>query len=81
MKNVILYWAGAFIPLLLLIYVTRLYHSEYGIYAFLMYAFIYRPILDYWRLRSKNLIYEKDFFKVFNPFFARRYVYQLFFSK
>lgn len=67
LKNRLLYWILAAIPLALIVLAGKI-NGSYWFVAFLgFYVFIYRPALDTQRLLSLRVIEEKDAWKFFIP--------------
>lgn len=70
MKNLVIYYLIVNIPIviILILYLNGLIPvSVFAILAVLE-AFVYRPIIDYFRLRSLGLVKEWGFIKVFGLF-------------
>jgi len=66
MKKLLVYYFIILAPVILLIYASNMKQISSGWFAILLfaYAFIYRNITDYYRLRSKNVITKKEFWKL-----------------
>lgn len=80
MKNLFIYYIIVNIPLIIIL---SLYFSDsipVSIFAILIIieAFVYRPIIDYFRLKSLDLIKEKEFKKMFGLYRFRFYKTLLF---
>ena len=80
MKNIIAYYAAIILPLFGLIYLPVSDHIQGWWYVglFLLYALIYRPLIDYWRLKSKGIIVKGYFWKALIPSFYRKYFKSLY---
>lgn len=81
MKNLIVYYAIIFIPLGLLLYFAKTKQLGSGCFVVLLfvYAFIFRAITDYARLRSKNVIEKKQFWRILIPGSRIKYFKELYF--
>ena len=69
-----------FVPVLLLVYCskTHLLGSGWFVALFFGYAFPYRMITDYYRLRSKEAIDKGEYREVLNPFYTMKYLKELY---
>ena len=69
MKNIWLYYTAIFVPLILIILLTNndLLTSWTFIIALFLYVFVYRTFVDGKRLVSKNIISNKDIWKLLIP--------------
>lgn len=65
------------IPFLLILLVKK---SSFFLIFILIYALVYRPIINYFRLKHLNIIDEKKFFYVFIPFWETQYMKEIFFK-
>jgi uncharacterized membrane protein len=84
MKNTIIYLLVSFLPLAASIYLSKfgIMSSNVFLFFLLFYAFIYRPITDYYRLKQKGLISKDEFWKSFLPgYFGQKYFYKLYTNK
>ncbi|WP_018471874.1 hypothetical protein [Echinicola pacifica] len=82
MKKLIAYHIIAMMPMMLVmqLYIFEYIPFEYFLILFLVYFFVYRPIVDYRRLKAKGLVDRKAFLK--SAGFVRfRYVQELMFKK
>jgi hypothetical protein len=75
MRNIFAYYSVIILPFAALIYLSSVNYipTWWAIGLILAYAVVYRPIIDYLRLKSKGVITKKDFWKAFNPFFQSKY--------
>lgn len=82
MKNLFRYHLITLPPMILLLALYVYQNIGVGTFAatFLFYAFVFRPILDFQRLKEKGLMEEKDFWKVFGTI-RFKYYYQLMFER
>jgi len=82
MKKLLVYHLVTLIPMIgiLALYIYGI--VGVGLFAtlFSIYAFVYRPILDFQRLKEKGLVKKEDFVKSFG-FIRFKYYYQLMFEK
>jgi hypothetical protein len=76
--NRIVFWIMVPIPLGILVMLTPLYGPFWFTAGLLVYAMIYRPILNIFRLLKLKVIEEKDAWKMFIPFYDTRYLKSLF---
>lgn len=81
MKNLIIYYLQVFIPAIILFGLFKTNKIDFSefIILFLIYGFVYRMFIDYYRLKSKNLIEKKDFWKLLIPGARIKYFFDLFF--
>ncbi len=80
MKNKAVFFLLILIPITPFLYFFRMesqwnHWMTFYLFAYLM---IYRPILDYYRLKSKGLIERKDQWKIFIPFYRIKYIKGIF---
>jgi hypothetical protein len=75
MKNLFVYYVAIILPFAALIYlpIANYMSSSWAIGFILAYVFIYRPIIDVWRLISKNVIAKKDIWKTYMPTLHPKY--------
>jgi hypothetical protein len=75
MKNIFVYYSAIILPFAALTYLRIAdYISGWWFAGLLLsYVLMYRPIIDYWRLKSKGIIVKGYFRKVFIPSFYRKY--------
>jgi uncharacterized membrane protein YdjX (TVP38/TMEM64 family) len=84
MKNTIIYLLVTILPLPIYVYLGKfgIISSQEFVLLLLMYAFIYRPITDYYRLKQKGLISKEEFWKSFLPgYFQQKYFLRLYTNK
>ena len=69
MKNTFLYYLLIIIPIVTLVYMVRteLIGTTWRVIYFFSYLLIYRPLTDFYRLKSKGILKNKDFWRVFIP--------------
>ena len=81
MKNFLLYYFLIVVPFALIILATKreLISSGQFLILFIIYAFPYRGVTDYYRLRSKNIITQKQFLLIFIPGSRIKYFKELYF--
>ncbi len=82
MKNLFLYYLSIFVPLGLIIWLSKIesIDSLYFILLFFFYALIYRTYLDGYRLYKKNIILKKDIWKMIIPGNRFEYFKELYLS-
>ena len=82
MKNIIVYYLSITVPLAALVYgaINKSINNSWFAVLILIYALIYRTITDYFRLRSKNIIDKKDFWKILKPGARAKYFKDLYFQ-
>jgi hypothetical protein len=80
MKKLIIYYTSIIIPLVFLAYTVRVHFidSVWFTISLFVYAFIYRTFTDYFRLRSKNVIDRKHFWKILVPGARIKYFKELY---
>jgi len=80
MKSSILYYLVITVPFVALLYggLDKI-DSALFIVLLLTYVFIYRPITDYLRLLSRNIIGRKDFWRTYMPSSRIKYFKALYF--
>jgi hypothetical protein len=81
MKNIIVYYFVILVPFfgLLIAMKRELLSEEWCIALLVFYAFIYRTLTDYYRLKSKNAITSKQFFSLLIPGSRIKYFKELYF--
>jgi hypothetical protein len=82
MKKLFFYHLTATLPLLLILplYIYKIIGlAPFGI-AVCLYAFVYRPIVDYKRLQEKGLVTKDEFLKSLG-FIRFRFLHELLFEK
>ncbi len=77
-KNKLAYYLLVFAPLLLFASYGKSLESYLFVALLGMYVFIYSPLIDYYRLRSKTVIKERSFALRFDPFLRFKYFRVLF---
>ena len=77
LTGIVFFWAAAIIPFLGILIIRNLLGAYWFVTSLLIYAIIYRPILNIVRLRQLKLIEEKDFWKSFIPFHDAKYIKNL----
>ena len=80
MRNLFTYYLVSIIlPIPLLAYM--LYEGSNPLFAIavLVYAFLYRPLVDGIRLRSLGAVDKKEIVKLFIPFWSMKYFKKLYF--
>lgn len=71
MKNTIIYYLAIIAPLAAISFLSE--NATVFFILMLAYAFVYRPVTDFFRLKNKRLIQKKDFIKLYNPFFREKF--------
>ena len=76
-KNIWIYHFVVTIPLVWLSLFTTKYDNPTGlvIFSVLFYAFVFRPVIDYYRLLYMNEIKKEDFYKMWKWFGFYRFKY------
>ncbi len=73
MKNNLLYYLTIFLPLAGIIYMMDMENSQFFVLLLFTYGFIYRPIVDYYRLKSRNRLGDMKLINLFiSPFYTLR---------
>ena len=82
MKKLLVYHIVTITPIVLILALYIYEAIGTGLFAlsFLVYAFVFRPIIDFQRLRQKGLVSKEDFWKSFG-FVRFKYYYQLMFEE
>lgn len=80
MKKISLYYISIFLPLIILLVFSKykLISNVWFCISLFFYAFIYRALTDYWRLRSKNIIEKMSLVKIFLSGFVFKYFKELY---
>jgi len=78
MKNILIYYVLIFLPLIFLIYVAYTYNNILFFILLSLYVLIYRPIIDFKRLKIKGV--DINFFKLYNPIVYLKYFKELYLS-
>jgi len=80
MKKIILYYFLIITPIVHFIYLVRT--EQIGTTWIIIYSFtyllVYRTLTDFYRLKSKGILKNKDFFKVLIPGFRYKYFMELY---
>lgn len=69
------------IILILILFVFKIMNVEWFMSLMVLYAFVLRPTIDYYKLISKRLIGKNDFWKCYNPFFRFKFYKELMFEE
>jgi len=82
MKKLFTYHLAASLPLLVILplYIHRIIGLAPFAIAMILYAFVYRPIIDFKRLQEKRLVSKEKFIQSFG-FIRFRYLHELLFEK
>jgi hypothetical protein len=72
------YFSLVLIPLLGIALSYFYYSKTLGLGLFLIYILIYRPILDFNRLKSKNILVGNSFLQFYLPLFRLKYFKELY---
>lgn len=80
MKNIILYYVVVVVPaaLIFLLAKTDTINSNWFVYLFFSYLFIYRTYIDGKRLADKGLIEKKDIWRMVLPGFRNKFFRDLY---
>ncbi len=79
MKNIFIYYLAFMIgPGILMYYLLSNENNVGFVIAILIYALIYRPIIDGLRLISKQVITKRQFWKLFIPFWHAKWMKELY---
>lgn len=81
LRNTFIYYCAVIIPFVLLISLSKnnQLSSDWFVIVLFFYVFIFRTIIDYFRLLSKKAITKKDFWKLLIPFSKMKYFGELYF--
>lgn len=82
MKKLLQYHVVTLVPMIaiLTLYVYNIIGVGLFALLFLVYAFVYRPVFDFQRLKEKGLVKKEDFLKSYG-FIRFKYYYELMFQK
>jgi len=80
LKNIYLYYIALFAPLLAIIALLKLaiFPGWFSITVLLIYVFLYRTLLDGYRLYQKNLIKKEEIWKVATHGLRAKYFKELY---
>ena len=81
MKSTLVYYLYVLLPILLLIFLTRegYFDSFEFVFCLFSYVIIYRPVIDFLRLKSKGVLSTSDWGKGYLiGYITNRYFVQLF---
>jgi len=78
--KLLFYYMKVLLPALLFIALYQMDFKIVFIISILIYALIYRPFVDGYRLISLGLIQKENFYKLFIPFYRSKYFYELHFK-
>jgi hypothetical protein len=79
--KILFYYFAILVPIPFLIWVAINKESLLFVLFLFLYAIIYRPILDGYRLFKKGIIKKTEFWKVFIPFWRLKYFKNLYYLK
>ncbi|MFD0931119.1 hypothetical protein ACFQ0R_00760 [Psychroflexus salinarum] len=82
MKNIYLYYISILAPLLFILWLSSsdTIDSTLFFIVLIVYAFIYRPFVDGKRLAEKNILQNKDIWKMLYPGNHLNYFKELYFT-
>jgi hypothetical protein len=82
MDRLLTYHLATLIPMIVILslYIYAVIGSAHFAILFCLYAFVYRPYIDYKRLHEKGLVTKEEFIKSFG-FIRFNYYYELLFEK
>ena len=67
------------IAVIVMLYEAERYQSS--LIAILVYMFVYRPVVDSWRLTKLGVLAKKERWKMFIPFYRSKYFEVLYFNQ
>ncbi len=77
MKNLAVYYLEVLFPFIIILILFKSDYSFVAVISLLIYAALYRPLIDYQRLKSKGVVNE-SFWKLYIPLFRIKYFKQLY---
>jgi hypothetical protein len=82
MNKLLAYHLATLIPMMVILYlyIYAIIGSALFAILFCLYAFVYRPYIDFKRLHEKGLVTKEEFMKSFG-FIRFNYYYELLFEK
>ena len=80
LPGIIFFWAAAIIPFLVIIMTKNFFGANWFVMSLTIYAVIYRPMLNVFRLLQLKRIKEQDAWKSFIPFHDAKYMKALWFG-
>jgi hypothetical protein len=72
--GIVLFWMAAIVPVLGTLLINKFFGAYWFVTFMFIYALIYRPILNIYRLLSLKAIEEKDAWRFFIPFHHATYL-------
>lgn len=82
LAGTIIFWLSAAAPLAGIFVIHSILDNRVFFFsALLVYAFLYRPLLNMGRLISLNVIERKEAWKLFIPFYHNRYMKEIWLGK
>jgi hypothetical protein len=78
MKSKVVFYIAIAAPMLVLYFFLENLTSEQVFVLLFTYAFLYRPVVDYARLKALHCLDPKNWWKVFLPFGRIRYAKELY---
>lgn len=78
--NRIVFWILAIVPFWCLFIVLGFYGGMWFGMGLIVYALVYRPIIEIYRLLKLERIEEKDAWKFFIPFYSTKYSKSIWFG-
>ena len=80
MKNLAVYYCLILLPLVYLVMLAFTAESNNFAWALLVYALIYRPVIDGYKLMHKGIIKRNRLWVIYLPSTYRAYFNELYFS-
>lgn len=78
MKSNPLFYLLVITPILFIYFIAKFYGSAAFVIGLITYCFIYRPFIDFYRLKALNEIENEKLWKFFIPLYYYRHVDVLF---
>jgi len=78
LKSVYVYWLVILIPFAFVIGTFFFVNKYYGICLLLLYVVVYRPLVDFGRLRAVNKVKGLRFWKMYLPFYHFKHFKQFY---
>lgn len=78
MKYTAVYWILILAPLIYLAIILIQNKKSHSIICLLFYFLIYRPFIDFYRLKAKNKINLREFWKMYIPIYRLKHFISLY---
>ena len=79
MKNIFVYYLATLLPILLVYWMYNLEDPKWFVISLFTYGFLYRTLIDGWRLVDKKILKWNEIWKLLLPWKYGEYITELYF--